>query len=442
MADMADMEKEEKHGLLPAVSSPKGHGMSWQRGALTMIAEIVGTGVLGLAAAGARLGWAVAFSLLLFFGLFSLFSSLLLAAVHATHPAIDSYQTAALVLCGPRAARWTAVVVNLNWILVLPYFLMASANALSVAFWWRPQTCFYEWALLSAALVAGPAQIRSLEQLSTLSSASVGAIALVLALTACLLIAGGRQAHGESAQWSPPRGLELWDAFDSISAMTFAYQGQAMLFEIANEMQDRRDFGKAVKVSGVSLCALYAAAMSVGYYYRGASVDSFLPDALDDGPAKTVVGLVLYFHVVVTYLVNNQPLTKKLYAVCWAAADEPDDSAQGVSVGARARWAALSLALLGWSYLIANLVPWFSDFQNVLGSLLGAPIMFFFPVAFFLLDAAQAKPDKARATALFFVGAIILPLTWVVGTIAALQGLLRDWGEGGVFACKPSGYGR
>ena len=68
------------------------HGMAWERGAMTMMAEIVGTGVLGLAYACARVGWALGLSFNVFFGLASLFSSMLLARVHAAFPKVDSYQ--------------------------------------------------------------------------------------------------------------------------------------------------------------------------------------------------------------------------------------------------------------------------------------------------------------------------------------------------------------
>ena len=441
MAAPMPIKEHEVVGLLPALAtaseSRKHAGMSWQRGAMTMMAEIVGTGVLGLAYAGARVGWALAFAFLCFFGLCSLFSSLLLAAVRKEHGDVDSYMKAAGKFCGPRAERWTAHAINWNWLLVLPYFLMASAHALSVAFWWKDGVCYYEWALLSVACVALPAQIRSLEALSTLTAASVGAIGVVLVLTAASLILEGREVDGEPSVWLPPPDMSVWDCFDSVSMMTFAYQGQSMLLEIADEMEDPRDFGKAVKVSCGSLVGLYACALAVGYYYRGAAVPSFLPDALDDSPLKTLVGVLLYFHIVVTYLVNNQPLTKKVCDALW-----PRKGDEAAEVSAR-QWAGVTGAFLAWSYLIANLIPWFSDFQNVMGSMLGAPVMFGFPVAFYVLDPKQSswKGSKATQAALLLVGGVVLPLTWVIGTVAAFVGLASDWSSsGGVFACQPSGY--
>ena len=57
-----------------------------------------------------------------------------------------------------------AGALHLNWALILPYFLMASANALAVAFWWLPAgyiVCYYDWALLSVVLLVIPTQVCS-----------------------------------------------------------------------------------------------------------------------------------------------------------------------------------------------------------------------------------------------------------------------------------------
>ena len=116
-------------------------GMGWKRAAFTMMAEIVGTGVLGLSHAAAKVGGGLALAFLVSFGLASLFSSLLLAAVRREHPKVDSFQACADLLGGERARRLTALCINTSWLFVLPYYLMASAHALSVAFWWT-DTCY------------------------------------------------------------------------------------------------------------------------------------------------------------------------------------------------------------------------------------------------------------------------------------------------------------
>ena len=65
-----------------------------------------------------------------------------------------------------------------------------------------------------------------------------------------------------------------------------------------------------------------------------------------------------------------------------------------------------------------------------MGSLLGAPIMFLFPVAFYVLDPRQVENVKHLPTrfALATTGGIILPLTLGVGSVAAVVGLSEAYG--------------
>ena len=407
-------------------------GMGWKRAAFTMMAEIVGTGVLGLSHAAAKVGGGLALTFLVSFGLASLFSSLLLAAVRREHPKVDSFQACADLLGGERARRLTALCINTSWLFVLPYYLMASAHALSVAFWWT-DTCYATWALLSVVLIGVPAQVRTFEGISSLSALSVASVAIALLVIGVELVRGGQKET--DASWSKPESSSVWDCFDAISSTTFAYQGQSMLLEIAHEMENApRDFGKAITASCGGLLALYSMATGLGYYYRGARVAGFLPDDLEDNASKTLVGLMLYFHVAVTYLVNNQPLSKKLYELRWGALDK--------SRVVALRWFCITMVLLAWSYVVANAIPWFSAFQALMGSLLGAPIMFLFPVAFYVLDPRQAANVKHLPTrfALATTGGVILPLTLGVGSVAAFVGLSEAWGDGAAFACVPGGY--
>ena len=149
-------------------------GMGWKRAAFTMMAEIVGTGVLGLSHAAAKVGGGLALAFLVSFGLASLFSSLLLAAVRREHPKVDSFQACADLLGGERARRLTALCINTSWLFVLPYYLDGVGARTEVAFWWT-DTCYATWALLSVVLIGVPAQVRTFEGI-IFSQCSVGRV--------------------------------------------------------------------------------------------------------------------------------------------------------------------------------------------------------------------------------------------------------------------------
>ena len=81
----------------------------------------------------------------------------------------------------------------------------------------------------------------------------------------------------------------------------------------------------------------------------------------------------------------------------------------------------------------------FSESENALA------LRFGYPVLFYVLAARQAGTAVPKLTlaGCVLTGAIIFPVAWVIGTIAAFVGLVQDWSsESGVFACTPSGYSR
>ena len=315
---------------------------------------------------------------------------------------------------------------------MLPYYLMASAHALSVAFWWT-DTCYATWALLSVALIGVPAQVRTFEGISSLSALSVASVAIALLVIGVEWYEAARKKQTPRGRNpSPPRS---GTASTPSRQQHLHTKGQSMLLEIAHEMENApRDFGKAITASCGGLLALCSMATGLGYYYRGARVAGFLPDDLGGQRVQDAGGsdalLPRRRHVP-----REQPaFIKKLYELRWGALDK--------SRVVALRWFCITMVLLAWSFVVANAIPWFSAFQALMGSLLGAPIMFLFPVAFYVLDPRQADNVKHLPTrfALATTGGIILPLTLGVGSVAAFVGLSEAWGDGAAFACVPGGY--
>merc|ERR1712216_675273 len=118
-------------------------------------------------------------------------------------------------------------------------------------------------------------------------------------------------------------------------------------------------------------------------------------------------------------------------------------STSGSGVGTALGHLLLTVGLLGFAFLVANAVPFFSDFQNIIGSALGAPILFGWPPLLYL--AAERKngdpgsmlysrgdPNLERvplATKLicWLSLYVMLPMCFVLGLVSAIQTLIVDW---------------
>ena len=147
------------------------------------------------------------------------------------------------------------------------------------------------------------------------------------------------------------------------------------------------------------------------------------------------MGLLLAFHVSVAYLITAQPLHRTLVEAL-APSSAAKDSGGGSSEATR--WLLVTLGLLGFGFVVSNAIPFFADFQNLLGSVTGAPIVFGFPALFYLQACRLHGKRVSRADSVVctvFLG-VFLPMFTVLGTITALQDIANDWADNGApFEC-------
>ena len=139
--------------------------------------------------------------------------------------------------------------------------------------------------------------------------------------------------------------------------------------------------------------------------FLGDSATGFMPDMLENPVLKKIVGLLLayvtsfiyhhslannyysniYFdrilhhryHIIVSYLLTNQPLVCQILRLMGYEKNP-------TSTVDRKVWGMIQISLLLFSYLVANIIPFFSSLQGIIGSALAAPIMFGWPPLFFL----------------------------------------------------------
>jgi len=532
-------------------SSP--HHASSFHAAMLMVGVIMGTGVMGLPAAMAKLGWVLGLACIVVFGAFSTFSALLLSHTRNTHyPHVNSFADLATAVIGPRFGILTRVLIISNWMSLLPYYLMAAVssiesasraiNVLEVGAYLTAMgidggeihLCYWQWALVLMALLLVPLQIKTLASLSNLAAFSD--VAVVLALVLMLssfatmtpnslpeqrLLATGNfsftnsLASSNTSLW-PAEGVSFLDAYGSFSSFIFAFQGHSIFLEIMGQMSPHTvaaDFRRATYGANFGMGAVYMITCSVAYFFVGSDVKGFLPFSLPDSSpvVKVIVGVLLCFHILVSYLLTAQPLTEYLHSRVWLSicgdsskslknrigsrrelkqgavilpsCDEdeievdledggcksgvisptststpiaPSLSATS-SAGSSVLHFILSVLLLAFAFLVANAVPFFSDFQNIIGSALGAPILFGWPPLLYLASErkngdpgsmlyANGDPNLERVPLgtklLCWLSLyVMLPMCFILGLVSAMSTLVADWETfGKPFDCVLAGY--
>ena len=393
----------------------------WWRSSVIICGEIMGTGVLSLPYACAQLGWALGIGASIFFGLTALFSGTLLSICrNEFYPDATSFADLARATVSPRFGRFTRGALVVSWAFILPYYLVACSHALDAAF--PGALCYWQWSLVCTALMVPILQWRTFHGLSCISLLSTISIVLVVAVSVPSLIASAPPTAVTSV--GVPAGRPFLHTYSSLGSFIFAYQGQSIMLEIMREMRDARDFPRALHAANGLMMAVYTGISAVGYASHGERVAGFLPDTMPAGPVRSAVGVLLAYHTMVSYLLTGQPLHRTVHLCLFP---HTADAASGAA--AAAHWALITLSFLAAAFLVANAIPFFAHFQDLLGNLIGASTVFGWPALFYL--RACAIKGRAVPRARFYVCALFLcaflPAFTLLGTVNSLLRIADDW---------------
>ena len=424
-ASMASMSSQRKDGdvllSFEVATNATERRSHWWRSAAVIVGEIMGTGVLSLPNAIARLGWISGMMSAIVFGCTAIYAGRLLSICkNELYCNAESFSDLALETCGPRLATLTRAALMTGWALILPYYIVAAASALAAAFP-AAKLCYWQWSLIVMMGMAPALQLRSLHGLSLLSTLSSVAIVIVLVAIVPGLIASGPRVP--TTKIGVPPGQPFFKVYGALGSFIFAYQGQSIFLEIMREMKQPSDFPRALISANGFMMACYTLVCAIAYGTHGESVPSFLPDALGDGWVRTCVGVLLAFHTAVSYLLTGQPLHRNVHLLLFPA------TANGSGRGAARHWALITLAFLVASFFIANAVPFFSDFQDLLGNLIGASTVFGWPALFFVrgmrLRGRHMALGDSITCGIFLL--VCVPAFTLLGTVNSVFHIIDDW---------------
>lgn len=390
--------------------------------AFLIVGYILGTGVLVLPYAMVKLGYVMGFAVSLLFALISSYIGVLMGRLRNDFfPQCLSYKMLARHCVGPRLESALEFLTCINWFMSMALYILTAVKAFEAATGTRRWMCVFEWGLVAVALLVPTLCLTNLKSIEWLATASDAAAILILCLVLGLLAseggAAGASSRGEHSVW-PPGDTPFLDAYNSISAFLFAYQGQSIFLEVMAEMREPRQWPLSIYLSHTIMATCYSITAFVGYYYLGDAAPAFLPAVLREGWLKTVVNLLLAFHVLVAYVINNIPLCAMLKRRYLKGAETP-----------LYQHYALSLAMLAFAWLLTNVIPFFADMVSIIGALCGSPIMMGLPPLFYFraMRAAGRRLSWADALLCALLFFLMFPFTFVAGLIAAFKSLVDNW---------------
>jgi vesicular inhibitory amino acid transporter len=411
---------------------------SWVDSTFILLGCIMGSGTLGLPNAMATLGWYMGITVCVVFGFFAVYSGLLLSRVRNLFcPEVEGFCDVAFIVSGPRFEGFTRWAIWMNWLFLLPYYLMASSHAIQVAIG-EHTMCFYYRALCVMAALLIPLQLRTLNSLSILAGSSGFAIvaAMVFTLADFVLVSELVGTPAANTTLLPEAGTEFTVVYGSTASFIFAYQGQSIFLEVMREMKKPEAFPKTVGVANITMMLVYLTITMICYHYKGDTLPPFLPDAIETHWIRVVVGSLVAFNLYSSYLLTNVPL-----AIAWHERIWPSTARDYTSAKARFHWFIITSGLLLFSFAVANSIPFFGAFQGMIGSALGAPILFGWPALFFVLASKRFHVRIGwfdQVMCALFLG-VLLPSCFGIGFYSSFMSLLDGWKNNSPpFSCDPS----
>lgn len=398
-------------------------------GAILLIADSVGTGVLALPGDARRLGLAGYWMALAATYMLNISAGSLLNVAARGTRARDLSELASTLQPQRGLLHF---FIDLAWysnlFLVLGEYVLVMSRGLemTVGASCAPISSFAA-ASFALALAQRSRTMAKLHGPALISIASV--VAILIACVVALQVKRHARFNIDLRPLYHKSNIKLADALRiaaAVSSIVFAAGTQKLLLNVRKEQREPSKMATPSLVVAVTAFTLLYATVVIA---AGPRPPDFLLDALDDGnviPAlKPVAGLLLFAHVAVSYAINLQALAKSIERAFFAGSNAPPR-----------RWFCLTVTITCTAWLVANAVPFFADLVSLVGALASAPLAFAIPAALFAVSPA-AKVYSNRASIEPHLHGVLTLLIQVAGTAGSVASIAHHWEHHhSAFECK------
>jgi amino acid permease len=419
---------------------------SWITVGLLIWGEIVGAGLLGLPKAFGDLGWVLSALSLIFWLIINLKVGTMMAEIVSYYPKSIAFGDTAHHTFGIKAGQAATFIRNFYLTFTLGDYVLISSKALTMLFY-DAQVCFVIWTVIVIVILLPLLQIRVLNGMRYLMWVNLTTIfvAVFIALgtlssmgtSQTLEIASLQSSNNACSNCSQTEiiasNLSLKTFFEAQSLIAFAYVGVLIYVELMAELEKPDQFDKALLgLSGPLQLFTYSLSGFWGYALLGSQAPGLFIEAVPVGPEFRAIGFFLAVHLMFTYLITGTVISRSLHRLVFPCTIN-DWGFKG-----RKDYAFCSMFLLLVTWLIANLIPFFSSLTGLLGA-------FFLPVIAFGLPFAmlfKARHDARVKSSIWLLTFIVLVMIFQIllfgfGSYAAIANIIDEWATSGKpFECK------
>uniref|UniRef100_A0A7S2Q0P0 Amino acid transporter transmembrane domain-containing protein n=1 Tax=Zooxanthella nutricula TaxID=1333877 RepID=A0A7S2Q0P0_9DINO len=328
--------------------------------------------------------------------------------------------------------------------LLLGVYLLSAGKGLGMLFYGQ-KLCLPQWSAVAAIILlpfAGTA--REMGAYQSLVWANVITLCgTVLIPLVYYVVAGTGAIDLTGARWYAIAPLTATGVLSALSTFTFGMTSQFMLTEIMSEMKDVRELPKAyVRISAPFQLVAFMVAGLGGYLFMGSLSAGMLNENLPFGAPFQVAAACLVVHMLISYLIKGVVFSTAILRRAAPDFASPDDRRKR----SLAAWNGVVISCLLAAWLLANLVPFFGDFVDLLGASFTPLSCWVVPILMFLRCVHDQRGSERRPKVHFLEWVLIaleLVLAFVLmvmGTYSSVRKIAEHWHQyGAPFACHCEG---
>lgn len=374
--------------------------LSWPMVAALMISEIVSNGMLSLPSSLGVVGLVPGVILIVFLGLFALFTAWLLIRFKEAHKQVHSMGDAGMVMFGPIGREIFLFGTIAFAVAATSGQLLAGQLALSQVSNNAICAVLFTFVFSAASFfVALPRTLGGVQWLAIVSCISIFAAGILGMVGAGLNPVAGRV-------FSVTISSNFYDAFLSITNPLFSYAGHFLFFVLISEMENPKDAMKAAWTLQLFATGFYTLFAVVMYVYIGNGVASPAFSSLPPFWAKLSYGIAIP-----NFLICGAIYIHVAAKIIFTRIFRKSRHLHSKTVLGYGVWAGLIFLSTAVAFVLAVAVPIFSYLIGLLAALFASWYTYGIAGMFWLHDAYFGYNSIGR-------GWSVLKRRWLMTTIS------------------------
>lgn len=426
----------------------------WQKAAGLLFSEYICLAIMSFPWSYSVLGLVPGLILTAFVSLTVLYTGLTITEYCIAYPHLTSVCDIGQHLFGGYRWVWyaTAVCFILNNTLIQALHVLIGAKYFNtVTDNSNSHVCLIVYSVVTLVICFLVSLPRTFSHMSSVGyfSAATMFIAVVLAMA----FAGvSHSADGASWHVVPPRGTTYVSGMEALLNIVYTFVGQITYPSFISQMREPRDFKKALYIVTLAELITFALAGSIIYVYVGDGVLAPAFGSLTGNYRKIAFSFALPTIIFLGSLYSNVSSQFVFLRIF----DENSVNRNSHTVVGWATWAALNLFLWVVAFVLAQVIPFFSDLLSLMSSLFDCWFGFvFWGVAFFRLK--QHHDPGFRFWPYFKLASLLVKAEMVInifliligfyilgpGTYATIDSIVLNYQSGAYgspFSCTSNGF--